>query len=418
VRIAYLNPCGKWGGAETSLRELLASVRQAEPSWELWLLLAEDGPLARIAEELGVRVAVVPFPPALAKLGDAASSGGPWPLLRAGIATLNYAHGLARWLRQVKPDIIHTNGFKMHLLGARARPRKTPLVWHIHDYVGSRRLAGRLLRWLGGSCNVAVVNSNSVASDVQRLLPALRTVTIYNAIDVERFSPSGATIDLDAAAGLAPAGEGTIRVGLVATFARWKGHQVFLDALTRLPSDVPVRGYIIGGPIYQTDGSQWSLEELRQKVEGLQLTGKVGFTGFLDDPAAAMRSLDVIIHASTAPEPFGMVIIEGMACGKPVIASQAGGAAELFVDGENALGYPPGDADMLAGQITRLARDPDLRHRIGEAARATAERTYQGQRLAQELTAVYRNLSGAGIELARAGTPHSSLPKGASRRAG
>ena len=108
-----------------------------------------------------------------------------------------------------------------------------------------------------------------------------------------------------------------------------------------------------------------------------------------------MRSLDVVVHASTSPEPFGMVIIEAMACGKAVIASQAGGAAEFFVDGENALGHPPGDAEFLSRQICRLACDAQLRRRLGEAGRATVERLFHGKRLAQELVAVYRSVSGS-----------------------
>ena len=107
-----------------------------------------------------------------------------------------------------------------------------------------------------------------------------------------------------------------------------------------------------------------------------------------------MRSLDIVVHASTQPEPFGMVIIEAMACGRAVIASQAGGAAELFVDGEDALAHPPGDATALARQIERLARDPELRSRIGAAGRETAARHFGSRRLAGELLGLYRNMIG------------------------
>jgi glycosyltransferase involved in cell wall biosynthesis len=421
VRIVYLNPSGKLGGAETSLRELLASVRAAEPAWELWLVLGEDGPLAGIARDLGVRVCVLPFPPALARLGDSGRAAAVAGLLKAGVATGRYARGLARWLSKAEPDIIHTNGFKMHLLGAWTRPRRSRLIWHIHDYVSTRPLMRRLLWPFRKACSFAIVNSKSVAKDLEGALPGLRIAPIYNAIDLQRFSPAGECLDLDAQAGLGPAPSGTVRVGLIATFARWKGHKVFLEALARLSSDelaqngvrretapdqaggarrtlcaseAPVRGYIIGGAIYQTDGSQWSALELRQEADRLGLAGKVGFTGFLEDTPAAMRSLDVIVHASTQPEPFGMVIIEGMACGKAVIASQAGGAAELFVDGEDALAHPPGDAAALARQIGRLSRDEELRSALGNAGRGTAERLYQGPRLARELLAVYREIGG------------------------
>jgi glycosyltransferase involved in cell wall biosynthesis len=178
-----------------------------------------------------------------------------------------------------------------------------------------------------------------------------------------------------------------------------------------LRSSSSVRGYIIGGPIYQTAGSQWSVLELEQEAERLGLAGQVGFTGFLEDVPAAMRSLDIIVHASTQPEPFGMVIIEGMACGKPVIASTAGGAAELYVDGESALAHQLGDPAALAQQIERLALDPQLRQRLGTAGRVVAQRRFHGERLANELLTVYRALCGNSARPAAAlAAGSSSLP--------
>lgn len=390
------------GGAETSLVELLRSVRDGEPAWQLSLVLGEDGPLAALAEKLNVEVIAAPFPRALARLGD--TGNGPLAtlgtLLKAAWGTFRYSRRLGGILRSLEPSIVHTNGFKMHVLGAWACPPGTRLVWHIHDYVSTRPLMSRLLGWFGRRCDAAIVNSKSVAADVRKLLPRIRVTPIYNAIDLQRFSADGTKLDLDALAGLSPAVPGTVRVGLVSTFARWKGHKTFLEALGSLPSESPVRGYVIGGPIYQTAGSQWSMLELEQEAQRLGLQGRLGFTGFVD-AAPAMRSLDIIVHASTQPEPFGMVIIEGMACGKAVIACQAGGASELFVDGDNALGHSPGNAAMLARQIMRLAGDPALRLRLGQAGRLTAERLYHRKRLATELLALYRSIAGdpAGAEL-------------------
>ncbi len=148
MRIVYLNPGGRLGGAETSLRKLLASVRAAEPDWELWLVLGEDGALADIARNIGVRVVVKPFPSSLARLGDSKGWTALAGLIQAAPASALYARRLARWLEDLEPDLIHTNGFKMHLLGAWTRPKTAKLIWHIHDYVSRRRayapLAGAL----------------------------------------------------------------------------------------------------------------------------------------------------------------------------------------------------------------------------------------------------------------------------------
>ncbi len=238
MRIVYLNPSGRLGGAETSLRELMASVRSAEPAWDLWLVLGEDGPLAGIARGLGVNVLVKPFPPALARLGDSGRFRALFGLLSAAPATWGYARSLSRWLAGIDPDLIHTNGLKMHLLGAQILPPRSRLIWHIHDYLSMRRLMRLLLRPFRKACAVAIVNSKSVAKDLDQVLPGLRIVPIYNAIDLERFSPEGNQLDLDAKAGLAPAAPGTVRAGLIATFARWKGHKIFLRSAGALVSRI------------------------------------------------------------------------------------------------------------------------------------------------------------------------------------
>lgn len=394
MRIAYLNPCGQMGGAETSLRELLASVRAARPDWELWLVLGEDGPLAGIARDLGVRVEVAPMPESLARTGDSGTgTGAIWPLMRAGMGAIRYRSRLAEVLRRIQPDILHTNGFKMHVLGCWSGARNTPLVWHIHDYVRSRRVMRQLLRWHSRRCAIAIANSMDVAKDLQAAVPRLSVRTVYNAVDLARFSPDGPRMNLDEAAGIPAAPDGVVRVGLVATFAQWKGHEVFLDAISRLPA-APVRGYIIGGPIYQTSGSQRTYEGLRNEARRMGVAERVGFTGMVGDPASAMRALDIVVHASTQPEPFGMVIIEGMACGRAVIASQSGGAAELFVDGENALGHAAGDAAGLARQIARLVADDSLRRRLGEAGWETVQRHFHRERLTHAVLSVYREALG------------------------
>ena len=120
------------------------------------------------------------------------------------------------------------------------------------------------------------------------------------------------------------------------------------------------------------------------------LAGRVGFTGFVDNVDEAIRALDIVVHASTAPEPFGLVIAEAMACARAVIASDAGGAREVFTRGVDALGHPPGDSEALAGCIAQLARNDMLRAQLGAAARQTAERRFNRRRLASDLAPIYQ----------------------------
>src|ERR1700682_3853891 len=128
MRIIFLNPSGQMGGAEAALLDMLASLSEAEPGWELHLIASDDGALLKRAGGLGVSTSVLSFPPAIARLGDASAGGpagneiGQLELLRRIVQSspeiARYAWKLKKTLRQLAPDVIHTNGFKMHLLGA------------------------------------------------------------------------------------------------------------------------------------------------------------------------------------------------------------------------------------------------------------------------------------------------------------
>lgn len=404
MKLVFLSACGEMGGAERSLYDLLASLRAARPRWELTLVVPRAGGLAERAVRLGVAVNVLEFPRSLARLGDSGASarrrvGRVKLLIEAAAAAPGvalYLRRLRRTLRAVAPDVVHANGLKSQVLAVWART-PAPVVWHVHDYVSGRPLMSRLIKSCAARCAAAVVNSRSVGEDLRAICgERLKTHTLYNAVDLETFSPSGARLDLDSLSGLPPAGPGTVRVGLLATMARWKGHETFLKSLSILPFDSPVRGYVIGGSIYQTRGSQLDARELRECAARLGLEGRVGFTGFVEEPAAAIRALDVLVHASTEPEPFGLAIVEGMACGRSVVASSAGGAAEILSGCDDAaLSHAPGDADSLSIQIGRLARSAELRSRLGRAGRLVAEERFDRARLAEDLINVYREVSHA-----------------------
>lgn len=385
------------------LLDLLASLRRSRPDWSLRVFLGDEGPLRGAVTDLGVGCEVLPLPVRLAALGDAGlglnangrrgrarfalAAKGPG----AALAASAYLSLLKRRFRAESPDLIQTNGMKAHVLGAWAAPRGVPVVWHLHDYIGSRAVMARLLRWSARPGVRGVAVSQSVAIDAAGALgPKVPIEPIYNAVDLDRFAPGpGDGPWLDAQAGLPPARPGTVRIGLVATYAKWKGHEVFLNAVARLSPDLPARYYVVGGPIYKSAGSQHSAEDLQAKANALGLKGRVGFAGHQADPAAIFRALDVVVHASTRPEPFGRVIVEAMACGRAVVAVPVGGASELFEDEISALGCPPGDPEALAAVLGRLIADPALRQTLGNAGRKAAAGRFDRARLAGEWARVY-----------------------------
>ena len=123
------------------------------------------------------------------------------------------------------------------------------------------------------------------------------------------------------------------------------------------------------------------------------LGDRVLFVGFQSDPVDVYRALDVVVHASTEPEPFGRTVVEAMACGRCVIVSQAGGASELFRHDVDGVGVPPRDPKGLAAAIRALALDPARRERLGNAARSTALARFSRTRLAPEVLAAYERFA-------------------------
>lgn len=378
-RVTFLSVSSEMGGSEVSLLELVRGLRRNAPSWQLDVVGPKDGPLLRAVESAGAAAHVLALPRRLSMVGESAAGGarstigrGASLLLAAG-SLGPYSRQLSALLDTLRPDIVHTNGFKLHVMGARVAPPTAAVVWHLHEYIARRPISRRLLRHYAGRCAAIVANSHSVAAELTRELdPAVPVTTIYNAVDPVEFSPEGDAADLDRLAGLPPAGPGTVRVGLVATYGRWKGHLTFIEAIRRIDSSVPLRAYIVGGALYDTTGSQYTRDELASAIAAAGLQSRIGLTGFVERPSTALRALDVVVHASTQPEPFGLVIAEGLAAARAVIVSAAGGAAELVRDGVDALTHTPGDAAGLAQAIERLVHDAPLRAALGAEGRRTA----------------------------------------------
>ena len=258
MRVLFLSVSAGFGGAERVLLDTVTALRQLHADWAIGVMCLAEGPLAADLVARSAEVRVLPLPRRFAALGESGRSAAntvaglaanAWAL-RVYTRTLRAA--MAAW----RPDVVHANGLKAHVLAVWAAPPAAKVVWHVHDYVSARRVSSVLLRTHERRAAVVVANSESVAADVRGVLGGrARLAVVHNGIDTNAFVPEGNRLDLDVTAGLPAPPPGTIRVGLVATYARWKGHETFLRAMSQL-GDLPVRGYIVGGALYETTGSQ------------------------------------------------------------------------------------------------------------------------------------------------------------------
>jgi glycosyltransferase involved in cell wall biosynthesis len=174
-------------------------------------------------------------------------------------------------------------------------------------------------------------------------------------------------------------------VGIVGRLERWKGQEVFLRAASLVAEERPdVRFAVIGGALIGTEGTY--PDDLRQLARELGLARRVRFTGHQDDPYPWFDALDVAVHASRA-EPFGLVVVEAMALGKPVVATLPGGPAEIVEEGLSGLLVPFGEPEALADAIARILNDRMLAATLGREASRRAH-LFSEERMADSFAAL------------------------------
>ena len=394
MRVLFLNPVARIGGAEQSLIDLLSCLRD---SATVGLVTLEDGPLVERARDIGVPATVVPLPEGLLRLGDAGTSRSLLQVMgqpaRHPLSGLRALRSLSTAIAAFKPSIVHSNGIKTHLLSGLVGTGEARLVWHVRDFIGSRRVVRALLPRVSSRVGAAFAISAAVERDLRRVLPDVPIAIVYNAVDLERFSPRERPDGLlDSLSGLPPTSSGTVRIGLVATYARWKGHRLFLEAaaLAVRRTRVPLRFYIVGGPIYKGAGSQIGEHDLRAWIGELGLDGQVGLVPFVTNPERVFNALEIAVSANTSPEPFGRTLVEALASGVPVVTGPDVGALEDLPHGtvERLEALNP---EALGAALVSLAKSRERREELSRLGLDAAHR-YSRERLRERVLGLYRCL--------------------------
>jgi glycosyltransferase involved in cell wall biosynthesis len=177
---------------------------------------------------------------------------------------------------------------------------------------------------------------------------------------------------------------------MVAQFVAWKGHMDFLRAARLVADTYPTaRFLLVGDPEWHAEPGY--VESLRSLVQQLRLTEHVHFLGQREDMPQVYAAFDILVVASWA-EPFGKVLVEAMAMGKPVVATDAGGPPEIVEDGRTGLLVPPRHPHRLAGAIQRLASDPDGAQRMGQRGRQRIQGRFGAECYVREIEEQYGQL--------------------------
>jgi glycosyltransferase involved in cell wall biosynthesis len=390
--ILFVDHASDVGGAELSLFD--TTVHWNSP---LHVALMQTGPFAELLRANAV-------PATMIEAGNAVlgvrRSGGWRQGVRAAAGILALAFQLAKLARGY--DVVYANTQKSLVIGGPAAwLAGKPLVWHLHDILSPEHFSAMNRRlpviFANRFCSRVIANSYATAEAFVREGGNPNLVGVVpngiSRVPFERDSEDEIA-ELRRELGL----EGKKLAGMFGRLAAWKGQHVFIRAVACVPD---LHAVIVGGALF---GEEAYEADLKRLCTELGVTDRVHFLGFRRDIPRLMRMMTFIVHASTAPEPFGRVLIEAMLARSPLIASRAGGALEIVEDRVSGRLVTPNNAEALREAMAEVLASPA----------AAADMTANAWRVANERFSTEVMIDGIRREIALslsvAGTAAAAIP--------
>lgn len=379
MKILFYNHTGQASGAERLLLMILARLDRER--FDPVVVCPEDGPLMKLASELAPVAAVESLKARFTWRADHLIG-----YLRSFLLVI---HKVRQKVLNTEPDLIHANSIRAGLVATAATfGLKTRVVWHLHDLLPRHPLSSviRAFAFLSSRTQMIAVSQAVADNFIGSLFPLKKRVkVILNGIDLEKFQPNQTDrqeirkeLQLDEAEAV---------IGIVGQLTPRKGQlelvRAFAEALFEIPQATLL---IVGAPLFNRDEEYATL--LKQTTRELGIGERVRFTGARSDVAAVMHALDLLVINSSA-EPFGLVAVEAMACGTPILAAASGGIPEIIEHGNTGWLVPPCDEHTLAAAIVSLSRQPALRWHLAEQGGNHVRSRFSADRYLEELQAFY-----------------------------
>lgn len=387
VKVAYFDHVARWSGGEIALYRLIAELDRSQV--QPLVILSEAGPLADRLKSIDVEVLVVNLDERVREARKDALHKGILGKLSLILSLYRYACRIAGLLEENSVQVIHANSLKADVIGwVAGRLARIPVIWHIRDHIDPGYLPRPVVwifRFLAGWLpDMVLTNSQSTLQKLQESpgrklnahvladgLTDEEILSVYPA-PVRQFSKP-------------------VKIGLIGRITRWKGQHVFLQAAKKvLNAGLDARFLIIGSALF--DEHEYE-KDILHLVEELQLQEHVQFCGFVEDVPGILAQLDILVHASITPEPFGQVIIEGMAAELPVVAAAGGGVLDIIEHEKNGLLYPMGDAQDLARNLIYLLSNPEDARLLARQGRQTVQDRFRIKKSAEQVAKLYRQIA-------------------------
>ena len=383
MKLLFYNHTGQVSGAERVL--LMALARLDRARFDCLLVCPEPGPLLGMARELGTTCPTI----------DVLEARFTW---RVDLL-LHYVKSFYIIIRQLRrqiiganPDIVHANSTRAGLVATAATVGlSVPVIWHLHDLLPRHPLSTAIRCVAGASARTRMIAvSHAVAQNfrgriLRRMNKRAPVRVIHNGIEADRFQPDSANRRAKRdELGLTDA---QFVVGIVGQITPRKGQLELLGAFAAALGEVPHAVLlVVGAPLFNRDDEYF--RQLTHRAGELGVGDRVRFLGQRRDVAGVMQAFDLLVVSSLA-EPFGLVVIEAMASGTPVLATAVDGIPELIRHGENGWLVPSRDERALTAAIVHLSRQPNLRRHFAEQGGPYVRARFSAEEFVRKLENFY-----------------------------
>jgi glycosyltransferase involved in cell wall biosynthesis len=397
-KVMFVHYGGNVGGAPISMLQLAAALNRQRFTPEV--IFTKAGPILGFARELGVPARVV-------NLRSAFFYSAHVPIrLHMLVPFLLYFWPTVRAARQLalreRPDLVHLNTSVLIPVAIGMKQAGVPLVWHIREVPGPNPW---LRRWQTGIISRLADSIIANSTYVQQAFPtSARVHVIHNALDLFRFQidEEAARSSIREALGLLSAAPVVLMIGSVQAI---KGHYLLVEAARNVGLNHPdARFVIVAGSVGLAYARSWrgrvksllglpfdNVARMQQQIQQAGLSAHFVFTGYRRDIPELLAASDVVAFLPQAPEGFGRPLIEAMAAGRPVVATDIGPSREILGERTGLL-VPPGDANAVAEAISTLLADPPRRKTMGAVGRQRAKEHFSMEQHVARVTQLYEHV--------------------------
>ena len=374
-RILYLHAGAEMYGADKVLLELIKGLDSKE--FEAHVILPNDGVLVEALRQVGAQVSVLDYPILRRKYFNPKG-------IADYIRSYNfYAKQIALYAREHSIDMVHNNTAAVLEGIYLKRKLKLPLIWHVHEIIVKPKAISDFINMLMGRYADKIVTvSQAVANHIKQspFIKDSQVEVIYNGVDNAVYYP----MDASSIREKFDIAQDALVIGMIGRVNAIKGQNDFIEAVEPLLEKNEQAVAFLAGGVFP--GEEWRLEELDKRIASSSVVSQIHRIDYYDKTSELYNMFDIFVLPSIKPDSLPTVVLEAMACSKPVVGYNNGGIAEMVVDDKSGCLVKPNRPQELSNAISLLLDSSEKRKKIGRVG-------YQRQKELFSLESYIKNFS-------------------------